>query len=136
MRNKNAALALATLLSVNALAGVASAEISDAGKEAMQAAGEVMFEHRCRVCHSNEAGPKGYGPSLIGVYGRKAGSIEGFAYSDALKNSGIVWDDASLRSWVESNTTLVPGTRMRHVGITDRAEQDFILEYLKSLKAN
>ena len=86
----------------------------------MQAAGQ-----RCQVCHNPAAaGGKTYGPPLAGVVGRKAGSLDGFAYSDALKNSGIVWTDASLKAWMEDNDGMLPGTRMRHVGVEDKAEQE------------
>lgn len=133
MSIRTTALVLAALMSLGGFVRCAGAETSEATQKAMQAAGQIMFEHRCRVCHSDDAGRKGYGPDLQGVFGRKAGSIEGFDYSDALKNSGLVWNEASLRAWIENNNAILPGTRMRHVGITDRAEQDFIIEYLKSL---
>lgn len=117
------------------LADPARAEMSESGTKAMQEAGRIMFEHRCRSCHSEDPATPSYGPSLIGVLGRKAGSLDGYQYSDALKNSGLEWNEASLRAWIENNTGLMPGTRMKHVGITDRAEQDFILAYIKTLVA-
>ncbi len=129
------ALTAATLICALSLANPASAEMTEAGKQAMEKAGEIMFEHRCRSCHSDDPDAQSYGPSLIGIVGRKAGSIEGFSYSDALKNSGLVWNENSLRAWMADNTGVMPGTRMRHVGIDDRAEQDFILAYLNTIKA-
>jgi cytochrome c len=57
-----------------------------------------------------------------------------FAYSDALKKSGLTWTEANLRRWVAGNDILVPDTRMRHVQITDEAEQNYLIAYLKSLK--
>lgn len=112
----------------------ARAELSEAGKEAMAKAGKIMFEHRCRSCHADDPAKQSYGPSLIGVVGRKAGSVDGFGYSEALKSSGLVWTEAALKAWMADNKSLMPGTRMRHVGITDADEQDFILAYLKTLK--
>jgi len=109
------------------------AQTTPAGKEATIAAGHVMFEHRCRVCHADDPSLKSYGPSLVGVIGRKAGTQEGFAYSDALRSSGIVWTPEALRAWMANNTGLLPGTRMRHVGVTDREEQDFLLAYIATL---
>lgn len=127
-------LALATLgAAVSMNAGVASAEMTEAGKKAMQAAGKIMFEQRCESCHADDPKRKAYGPSLLGVVGRKAGTLEGFEYSDAMKNSGIVWNLNSLRAWMADNDGFMPGTRMRHVGITDKAEQDFLLAYIESL---
>lgn len=52
-----------------------------------------------------------------------------------MANSGIVWTPAALRAWMEDNTGFMPGTRMRHVGITDPTVQDFILSYLETLPA-
>lgn len=56
-----------------------------------------------------------------------------FDYSDALKKSGIVWDEEHLRAWMSDNDALVPGTRMRHVAITDPAKQEILLAYIESL---
>lgn len=115
------------------LAAPASA-MSPAGEEAMTKAGQVMFEHRCRSCHADDPAKQSYGPSLVGIVGRKAASVEGFAYSDAMKASGIVWTEDALRKWISDNTGFLPGTRMKHMAISDRNEQDFIISYLKSLK--
>lgn len=116
------------------LGAPAQAEMTEAGKKAFAAAGKIMFEQRCRSCHSEDPKANSYGPSLIGVIGRKAGSLEGFDYSDAMKNSGIVWNENTLRAWIADNDGFMPGTRMRHVGIQDKSEQDFILAYVKTLK--
>ncbi len=113
--------------------GIAQAEMTEAGKMAMQAAGKIMFEQRCESCHAADPARKAYGPSLLGVVGRKAGTLEGFEYSAAMAKSGIVWNENSLRAWIADNDGFMPGTRMRHVGISDRAEQDFLLAYIKTL---
>lgn len=114
--------------------GAPAIAMSPAGEEAMNKAGQVMFEHRCRSCHSDDPSAKSYGPSLIGVVGRKAGSVAGFAYSDAMKASGIVWTEDALRAWIADNTGIMPGTRMKHMSISEKNEQDFVISYLKSLK--
>lgn len=98
----------------------------------MQMAGKEIFK-KCTSCHSADSSKNTFGPSLIGVVNRKAGSLPRFAYSEALKKSGIIWTEANLRKWVAGNDTFVPGTRMRHVQITDIAEQNYLLAYLKSL---
>lgn len=125
--------AVAALAATCVLAGSAVA-MSPAGEEAMNKAGHVMFDHRCRSCHADDPAKQSYGPSLVGVFGRKAASVEGFAYSDAMKASGIVWTEDALRAWIADNTGVMPGTRMKHMAITDTNEQDFIISYLKSLK--
>ena len=99
----------------------------------MQAAGKELF-NKCSACHSLDESKNAFGPSLIGVVGRKAASLPRFAYSDALRNSDITWTDENLRKWIAGNDTFVPGTRMRHVEITDKAEQDYLIAYLKTLK--
>lgn len=99
-------------------------------------AGKKFFDAECRRCHAVDATDKSYGPPLEGVIGRRAGSFEGYAYSEALKGAGIVWTEAALKAWMEDNQGLIPGTKMRHVGITDPVEQDFILTWLRNATAN
>lgn len=102
-------------------------------KTAEEAAGKQLF-HQCAACHALDSSKNAFGPSLYNVVGRKAGSIPRFDYSDALKGSNITWTEDTLRQWIAGNDKFVPGTRMRHVAITDRAEQDYLIAFLKSLK--
>ena len=90
--------------------------------------------HQCASCHSLDTSANAFGPSLIGVYGRTAGTIPRFAYSEAVQKSGIVWNEDNLRKWISGNDTFIPGTRMRHVAITDKAKQDELISFLKALK--
>lgn len=92
------------------------------------AAGQQFFDAECHRCHAID---KSYGPPLEGVIGRAAGSVDGYPYSNALKSAGFVWTEAALKAWMEDNQGLVPGTKMRHVGITDPVEQEFILTWLR-----
>ena len=69
----------------------------------------------------------------MNVVGRGAGTVADYDYSPALAASGIVWTPAALRAWIEDNSGFMPGTKMRHVGITDPVVQDFILSYLQSI---
>jgi cytochrome c len=96
-------------------------------------AGEAFFASDCRRCHATDADRASYGPLLDGVVGRMAGKYPDYPYSDALANAGFVWTEGALKAWMEDNTGFLPGTKMRHVGITDPVMQDFILAYLKSL---
>lgn len=102
-------------------------------QDAMVAAGKAVYTHRCKACHSVDSATNSFGPSLSGVVGRPAGTMPRFVYSNAMQKAKIVWTDANLRKWIADNEALVPGTRMRHVAITDVTEQDFLIEYLKSL---
>ncbi len=96
-------------------------------------AGKVLFEVHCRICHADRLDKKSYGPPLVGVVGRKVGSYPGFTYSDAVKSAGFVWTEAAIKAWMADNTAMLPGTKMRHVGITDPGEQELIIAYLKSI---
>jgi cytochrome c len=116
------AILISTLLSNFAFAG-----------EAEIAAGRQVFNN-CIACHSLEPGKLGFGPDLHGVVGRAAASIPTFDYSPALKKSKLVWTEDNLRAWISGNDKKVPGTRMRHVSITDRAEQDYLIAFLSSLE--
>lgn len=119
------------LVSAGALFSAFSVNVQ-ADTAAMAAAGAEVF-NRCEACHSQNVSKNAFGPSLSGVVGRQAASLPRFAYSEGLSTSGITWTEANLRMWVEDNTKLVPGTRMRHVAITDLAEQDYLIAYLKTL---
>lgn len=119
-------------LSLSALMTAPSVFAEGTEQEAMAAAGKAVF-HQCEACHTLDPAKNGFGPNLHGVFGREAGSVPRFAYSDALKNSGITWTEENLRKWVADNEALVPGTRMRHVAVTDPVEQDYLIAFLKSL---
>jgi cytochrome c len=84
-------------------------------------AGEAMLK-KCEICHSLAAGgPAKAGPDLRGIFGRKAGTVSGFAFSDAMKSSGIVWDDATLTTFLRDPKNSLPGNRMSFPGIKDDA---------------
>lgn len=89
---------------------------------------------QCAACHSTQPGMNGVGPSLAGIYGTKAGDVAGYAFTDALKNSGLTWDDATLDKWLTDPAKLVPGTRMTFAGLSDPAQRKEVIEYLKTLK--
>lgn len=87
----------------------------------------------CGSCHSISPGRHAAGPSLAGIWGRKAGSQAGYMYTPALKGSGIVWDAQSLDTWLKAPMQMVPGTRMV-VGIPDPAGRQAVIAYLQTLK--
>jgi cytochrome c len=88
----------------------------------------------CRSCHSVEKGQTVVGPSLFGIYGTRAGDVPGYDFTPALKQSGLVWDDATLDKWLADPVGLVPGTRMGYAGQVDPAKRRQIIAYLKGLK--
>lgn len=126
-------LSLLSLLSCLGVAQMACAE-NPAFERIKLAAGEELFAADCRRCHSTDASRDSYGPLLEGIIGRKAGSVEGYDYSEALKAAGIVWTEPALLAWMADNQGLIPGTKMRHVGITNPVEAEFVLTYLRSVQ--
>jgi cytochrome c2 len=94
------------------------------------AAGEKVFR-KCKACHALEAGKNKVGPSLHGVFGRTAGTEEGFKYSDAMKESGIVWSEETLDVYLTKPKDMVPGTRMAFPGLKDEQDRADIIAYLK-----
>lgn len=89
---------------------------------------------QCIACHSVEPGKNGVGPSLAGVFGSKAGSVTGFNYSPANKNSGLTWDEATLDEYLTAPMKKIPGTKMTYAGLTDPAQRKALIAYLKTLK--
>ena len=89
---------------------------------------------QCSTCHTIREGVNAVGPSLHGVFGRKAGAVAGYAYSDALKASGKTWDEASLDVWLAQPMKDVPGTKMTFAGLPDQARRKEIIAFLKTLK--
>ncbi|QJE02970.1 cytochrome c family protein [Massilia forsythiae] len=90
---------------------------------------------KCASCH--QVGPNargGFGPQLNGLFGRRAGSSADFIYSDAMKRSGIVWDERSLAAFLRDPSKVVPGTRMRFWGIGDERELAALLAHLRGFQ--
>lgn len=95
-------------------------------------AGKLSY-NKCRPCHQvGENARNLVGPELNGLIGRKAGSVEGFNYSDANKNSGITWDEATFKEYIANPRAKVPGTKMAFAGIKNEAEINNLLAYLKT----
>jgi cytochrome c len=96
------------------------------------AAGEKVF-NKCRACHQIGEGAKNLvGPQMNGLIGRKAGSVEGYNYSEANKNSGFTWDEATFREYIKDPKAKMPGTKMAYMGLKQETEIDSIIAYLKS----
>ena len=101
-----------------------------AGRAADPAAGQAVFA-RCKICHTVEAGGhSAVGPNLHGMFGRKAGTLEGFSYSAAMRNSGIVWDDDALTKYLRDPRGSMPGNKMAFPGIKNDEELANLLAYL------
>lgn len=88
---------------------------------------------QCAGCHSTEPGKNLFGPSLAGVSKRRAGSLPGYAYSPALKKSGISWNAQTLDRWLTSPSKAVPGTKMPLAGVPDPSTRKALVNYLLTL---
>ena len=96
------------------------------------AAGENSFK-KCLPCHSvGEDAKNKVGPVLNGLEGRKSGTIEGYSYSEANKNSGITWSDETFKEYIRDPRAKIPGTKMVFAGIKNDKEVNDLWAYLKS----
>jgi cytochrome c len=98
--------------------------------------GEVVFR-LCIACHSiGENARNKTGPQLNGLFGRKAGSVEGYAYSPAMQNSGIVWNNENFTSFIKDPHSFMPLTKMAFVGLNDEANIKDLIAYLKKFNSD
>jgi cytochrome c len=96
--------------------------------------GAAVFR-QCASCHQAGASAHGgFGPQLNNLFGRRAGSTADFAYSPAMKASGIVWDERTLSAFLRDPDKTVPGTRMRFWGIGDEREMKALLAHLRTFQ--
>jgi cytochrome c len=101
------------------------------GAEGNPARGQRVFG-ACAACHSLQPGQNMTGPSLAGVWNRKAGSLDSFnRYSDALKSASIVWNDKTLDEWIKDPQHVVPGNEMTFAGIKEAQPRSDLLAFLK-----
>jgi cytochrome c len=97
------------------------------------AAGEKVFKANCGICHSPQPGRNLIGPSLFSVANRHSGEIPGFHYSDANRNSGLIWNVATLDRYLAGPRELVPGTKMTFPGLKDAQQRADLIAYLATL---
>jgi cytochrome c len=107
-----------------AIVAVGTANAADAGR------GEKLFVE-CASCHSIEKGVDGVGPTLFGLFQRKAGDVTDFRYSPALKRSGITWTAQTLDRYIADPQKSVPGNRMPYSGMPDAGERADLIAYLQ-----
>ncbi|WP_426245315.1 c-type cytochrome [Pseudomonas sp. TWR3-1-1] len=121
-----------TTLALTITLGIFSAAAAAAGDAD---AGAKLFTKTCGGCHSIGPGARGgFGPQLNGVIGRTAGITPGYQYSDAMKNSGVVWSRETLAAYIEAPKKVVSGTRMIFWGISDPQKIDDLLAYIATFQ--
>jgi cytochrome c2 len=111
-----------------------AASMSSGPAMAASAANPPDAFKQCEVCHSATPGKNGIGPSLAGVYGTRAGTVPGYDFSDAMKNSGLTWDAATLDKYLASPMAVVPGTKMSFGGLSDADKRQAVIAYLKAIR--
>ena len=115
-------------VSIAIVALAASAGVAVAGDIA---AGETSFK-KCTPCHSiGETGKNAIGPVLNGLKGRTSGSVPGYNYSEANKNSGIVWDEATFKEYIKDPKAKIPRTKMIFPGIKNEKDADDLWSFLE-----
>jgi cytochrome c len=113
------------------IAGIVVLTSATASMAQDAAAGEKAFAI-CKACHQlGETAKNSVGPVLNGIIGRKAGTFAGYNYSDANKNSGLTWDEATFREYIKDPKAKVPGTKMAYAGMKDEQKVSDLLAYLK-----
>ncbi len=115
--------ALPLLLAVSLLLALGQTAAQDVKR------GEKVFTD-CRACHTIDPGPNNVGPSLAGVIGRKAATVDGFRYSPAMKRSGITWDKDALAAFIADPQKAVPANRMPYAGMPDPKDVADLIAYL------
>ncbi len=94
--------------------------------------GRKLFEE-CHACHSLERGAQGVGPSLHGVFGRRAGELDDFRYSAALKRSGITWTPKTLDAYIADPQQAVPANRMPYAGMPEARDRADLIMYMQQV---
>jgi cytochrome c len=112
-----------------ALASTAALAQGDAAQ------GEKVF-NQCKACHAVDEAKNKVGPHLVGVFGREAGSVEGFKYSDAMKESGVTWNEETIAAYLADPRGYIKGNRMAFVGLKKQADIADLIAYLKAESAS
>jgi cytochrome c len=112
------------LLAVTMAAGIAPCQAANGDPEH----GAQIYQ-RCLACHSLEHNRSG--PRHCGLFGRRAGTLPGYTYSQAMKKYGVIWNEQSLNTYLENPLKIVPGTKMAYAGVKDPQERADLIAYLK-----
>jgi cytochrome c len=130
MRNRKQETTMRTVL-LGAVLGAALLLAPDAASAADAESGKAVFQ-ACVACHSERS--DAVGPSLRGVFGRRAASLDDFHYSNPMKRANLVWDEENLRTYIADPQARVKGNRMPFGGLSDPKDIDDVIAYLKTYK--
>ena len=108
------------------LASAASAQDGDVAR------GQRLFNQQCRSCHTLEKGGASVaGPNLYGLFGSKAGTAQGYEFSESMLRSGLLWDDKTVADYLRDPKATVPGTKMVYGGMKQAGQLADMVAYLK-----
>ena len=129
------ALLLSIVIASTGVSGEAAAQVPPVGNAGQ---GRIFFQQNCATCHADTLGPgntpiMGQGPSLVGVFDRRAGSVPNFSFTPALSGSDVTWDSATLERFLANPTAMVPGTTMP-VSVANSSDRSNVIAYLATLK--
>lgn len=111
-----------------AIIGLATASGALADGDAKK--GKRVF-NKCKACHAIDKEQNRIGPHLVGLFGRKAGTVKGFKYSPAMAKSGIVWDEKKLAAYITDPKKFVPGNKMIFPGLKNEEQREDLIAYMK-----
>jgi cytochrome c len=129
MRSQNSRSVISSLLLMTASIAMAQSSNSTTGSAIK---GKEIYDARCSACHSVD--DNRVGPMHLGVFGRKAGGVKNYRYSDALNKSKVVWSRDTLTAWLANPEMLIPGQRMGYA-MDNPQDRDDVVAYLATLKA-
>ena len=129
MRSQNSRSVISSLLLMTASIAMAQSSTSAAGSALK---GKEIYDARCSACHSVD--DNRVGPMHLGVFGRKAGSVKSYSYSEALSKSKVIWNRDTLTAWLTNPEALIPGQRMGY-SMDNAQDRENVVAYLATLKA-
>jgi cytochrome c len=129
MRSQNSPSVISSLLLMTASFAMAQSSSTTAGSALK---GKEIYDARCSACHSVD--DNRVGPMHLGVFGRKAGSVNSYSYSEALSKSKVIWNRYTLTAWLTNPEALIPGQRMGYAMDNGQDRED-VVAYLATLKA-